>query len=220
MESKPNKEKGSTPSVRVAVLLLAVMVLVFVAVLLFLRLGNDKEFRQHSEENVRRNLEALRKRETNIAHFYTNVGVDEDLDKFDNLPQIEEAIFELTDVTMTGLAKVRKWSNLNKLTLYGGTGGITDEALAQLAGHPKIETLILINTNVTDQGLKVLPTFPNLRSLRLYYDAQNPTQINAAGLDHLKSVSKLEQLTVYGRWAQLKSTAELQKMLPNCKINN
>ena len=79
----------------------------------------------------------------------------------------------------------------------------------------KLETLRLsLSTMITDAGLVHLKGLTNLRTL----DLKTTLQITDARLVHLKELTKLRELDLEDTQATDAGIAELQKALPNCKI--
>jgi len=92
---------------------------------------------------------------------------------------------------------------------------ITDVGMIHLKELTKLETLRLsLSTMITDAGLVHLKGLTNLRTL----DLKTTLQITDAGLVHLKGLTNLQELDLEDTQATDAGIAELQKALPNCKI--
>lgn len=90
---------------------------------------------------------------------------------------------------------------------------ISDEGLAVLGHIPKLVHLQLGLTDIGDAGLRHLSALGELRSLVLC-----ETLVTDAGLEHLKGLRKLESLDLSYTAVTDAGVANLQKHLPNCKI--
>ena len=102
-------------------------------------------------------------------------------------------------------AKAYRFTALNVAKSFGDAGL---DALLPIAGQ--IESLDLARTQVTDAGLAKVAQMKNLKELRL-----DNTGITDAGLDHLKGLTELVYLNVYGSKvtdAGLQKLAELKKL--------
>lgn len=92
-----------------------------------------------------------------------------------------------------------------------------DEDLLRLRPHleslPGLQGLLLTNTQVTDKGLAYLESLPRLRFLRL-----DETQVTDKGLAHLAGLRHLEELYLHKTSVTPEGVANLQRKLPNCKI--
>ena len=90
---------------------------------------------------------------------------------------------------------------------------ITDAGLADLKGLTSLQTLELPR-QITDAGLVHLKGLTNLKSLSLY-----KTQVTDAGLVHFAGLTNLTSLNLRETKITDAGFAELQKALPNCRIN-
>lgn len=90
---------------------------------------------------------------------------------------------------------------------------ICDEELAALAHVPRLAHLSLWCTDIGDAGLRHLCSLRKLRSLNLC-----ETLITDGGLEHLKGLRKLEDLDLSHTAVTDTGVADLQRHLPNCKI--
>jgi hypothetical protein len=91
--------------------------------------------------------------------------------------------------------------------------GMSDAGLVHLKGMTGLRELQLYGTNVTDAGLVQFMGLTNLKELVL-----GDTKITDAGLVHLKGLTKLRYLNLEKLRITDAGIAELQKALPNCKI--
>lgn len=116
--------------------------------------------------------------------------------------------------------------------------GITDDDLAPLAALGNVVRLNLANTGITDAGLKHVAGLTTLTSLHLentkigdaalahlkgltelsYLNVYN-TQVTDGGIAHLKPLKKLEKLFVWQTKVTDAGVKDLQKALPNVKID-
>jgi hypothetical protein len=180
----------------------------------------EQKFQQaavrRAQEDLERQLAALKAHQTSSLYFYDTRGTDALLRRTQESAEVRELFLELTDVSEVGMASVATLPQLRRLVLYGGRG-ITDRGLANLRGMSSLEALELKNTQVTSGGLLVLPSLPNLRSLVIFCEPRLAT-LDDAGLAHLKNLPKLSALSITGGWASWGAIAELQTHLPNCKL--
>jgi hypothetical protein len=132
---------------------------------------------------------------------------------------IEDLSFHLTDVTEEGMKHVLTLPNLRRLELYGGKGGITDQAVSLLKGKKGLETLVLKNTQVTNDGLAVVKELPDLQHLTIFQEAFRRKDLNDDGLIHLENLTQLKTLRTGGAWVSPDALNKLQKKLPNCSFS-
>jgi hypothetical protein len=90
---------------------------------------------------------------------------------------------------------------------------ITDEDLKYLCALKELNTIDLSRTEISDEGVRYIPAFNSLRTLYL-----RESRITDVGLKHLRQMSRLRHLTLYTTQVTDAGVAELQKALPNCKI--
>jgi hypothetical protein len=122
---------------------------------------------------------------------------------------------KLTDSDLTILKEI---TTLKELGLtYTKT---TDQGLIHLKGLTNLEVLNLYGTKITDTGLGHLKALPNLEVLNL-----GGNRITDGCLVHLKGLTKLKKLNLVNTFPKSgmisdATIAELQKALPNCKIEH
>ena len=92
---------------------------------------------------------------------------------------------------------------------------LNDEHLERFAGLSRLRTLWLNHSKVTGRGLAVLVEFPALRELHVHRD-----QLTDNGLRHLKQLSRLEELTIWGLRFDDPRANELQLALPGCEVGS
>jgi hypothetical protein len=90
---------------------------------------------------------------------------------------------------------------------------VCNEGLAVLAHVPRLTHLELGCTDISDAGLRHLSALRKLRSLVLC-----ETLVTDAGLEYLKGLRKLKNLDLSYTAVTDAGVADLQKHLPNCKI--
>lgn len=120
--------------------------------------------------------------------------------------QVTEAEGAVTKVSFRDCSKlgaaefaaIGQLKSLKSLTLYGSCKGLTDETLAHFAGLAALEELGTDGIQVTDAGLKHLANLPNLRTASFFHIAFPDKGFTGAGFAALKSLPKLERLTVAG----------------------
>jgi len=102
-------------------------------------------------------------------------------------------------------------TNLRVLELVSNRK-ITGIGFQHLAGS-KLESLNCDSTSMTDEGLAYVKQLTQLKTLNL-----GSTNVSDAGLKHLAGLSKLDHLTLQRTSVTAAGVAELQKALPNCRI--
>jgi internalin A len=91
---------------------------------------------------------------------------------------------------------------------------VTDAGLKHLTGLKRLEVLNLGYSGVTDAGVKRLAALTELRTLNLAGDS-----VTDEGLNALAGMTKLRSLILTRTQVTDKGVAELQKALPDCKID-
>lgn len=76
----------------------------------------------------------------------------------------------------------------------------------KLPGNPVIEVSIVSNKKLTDEGLKKLASLQNLKRLNLFFNEQ----ITDAGMEHLKGLTTIEELTLNNTGVSDAGIAELK----------
>lgn len=122
------------------------------------------------------------------------------------------AIYQ-TPITDSGLKYLKGMKLLSFLTL--GSTGITNAGLKELLVLKDLERLDVSNCNISDSGLEHLSDLKSLTDLGL-----NLTSITDVGLQHLTGLSKLETLDLQETKVTPQGIANLQKALPNCKVES
>ncbi|MBI1923107.1 hypothetical protein HYR99_02540 [Candidatus Poribacteria bacterium] len=120
---------------------------------------------------------------------------------------------ELTDAGMKHLVNLKDL----RLLVLGANRAITDAGLAEVVKLKNLEDLRISYTQVTDTGMKMLQMLPHLQALRIIN-----TPVTDEGIRHLTPIKGLTELYInYPENKQVtpEAIAELQKALPNLKIN-
>ena len=89
-------------------------------------------------------------------------------------------------------------TDLKSLTLYGQCKGLTDETLPHLSGLTKLEELGTDGIQVSDASLARLTALTSLRSLSFFHPSFGMKGFDGSGFAALKSLPKLERLTIAG----------------------
>jgi hypothetical protein len=100
---------------------------------------------------------------------------------------------------------------INYVALCGSK--VTDAELVRLRALPQLRSLYLRGSQVTDAGLVCLPGLTRLEELSLAN-----TRVSDAGLTHLRALTQLRTVNLRNTQVTDAGVAELQKALPNCKI--
>jgi hypothetical protein len=136
---------------------------------------------------------------------------DLDAQHLTKLREMKVLVLSMTEVTDDGMANMTGLVNLEVLELDGTE--ITDDGLRHLRRLKNLDLLSLDWTRVTDSGLQYLGRLPRLRRLDL-----GNTQVTDKGLEHLKGLSRLRELYVKNTEVTDAGVAELQRALPDLKI--
>ena len=132
---------------------------------------------------------------------------DEDLRHLASFPQLQRLSIRSPRISDTGMAQLAGLERLETLRL---PGAITDKGLQHLG---RLRVLDLIFTAVTDAGLVHLEGLAHLEQLLLL-----GTNVPDAGLEHLVGLRNLRHLVLNETRVTDAGVADLQKSLPNCKI--
>lgn len=138
--------------------------------------------------------------------------------------------------TEAGLSDLKKMGAVERV--FMGSDGIDDKALKSLRTLASLHEFDLCCTKVTAAGLKELAALKNLRRLNLSHCRIGDlgleplkrlsnlewlilygTDITDKGISHLKEMKKLKRLSVASWELSEEACAELQKALPECKID-
>ena len=147
---------------------------------------------------------------------YVSLGspqfTDRGLMRLRPLTTLEHLHLTRAQITDRGLFAIRTLVRLKVLFL--GETQITDVGLKHVKTFfHDLEELELRSTQITDAGLHHLIGMKSLKKLDL-----SNTQVTDDGLAHLKGVGNLNGLNLTGTKTTDKGVADLQKALPNCKI--
>lgn len=110
--------------------------------------------------------------------------------------------FEVTDVNIYDYAT-------------SGLTNVTDQDLKQLENFKHLQRLIISRTDFTDSHLEYLEGLKQVRWLYLYCP-----KVTNAGLKHLEGLRNLRILSLRSSKVTDAGVAELQKSLPNCRIEH
>ena len=117
---------------------------------------------------------------------------------------------DVNDASLTGIKALG--SNVAQLDL--SKTEVTDAALKSVVGLERLVRLDLHGTQIGDAGMKQLAGLKNLRYLNLY-----GTQVGDAGLQSIGNLKGLKDVYLWGSKVTPKGVKQLQKKLPNAKIN-
>jgi serine/threonine protein kinase len=138
---------------------------------------------------------------------------DDDLARFQGLPQLELLNLSFTNIGDEGLARL---NDLPKLTnVYLVATRITDAGLADLVQFNRLTSLFIAKTAVTDSGLAHLAAIPTLNELNLV-----GCKLTDAGLVHVQSLKSLRTLNLQDTSVTARGVARLQLALPACSIQS
>jgi Leucine-rich repeat (LRR) protein len=137
---------------------------------------------------------------------------DEDLVVLGKLNQLERLRLAGNHINGAALAHVCNPGRITHLDLCDTR--IDDAGMAQIGKMTNLESLCLDSTRITDAGLAQLHNLTKLRILRL-----RDTNISDDGLKHFAGLKLMSQLSIDRTHVTEGGVRELQKSLPNCKIN-
>jgi hypothetical protein len=131
-------------------------------------LVQQAKFKQMQQERletwIANTKSSLEHGETTVG-FYDCDNIDVLLDAIQDMPQLEEIIFEQTSgLSDEVLSRLSTLPNLERLD-FRGEHALTDKNLLLLANCPKLEWLGLKYTKVTDAGLETVSGFTSLKHL-------------------------------------------------------
>jgi hypothetical protein len=177
---------------------------------------------QTGQRDLDKKIAAVRSGQTKSVYLYCSVATDRLLERLIDVPEVEEVVLDLTDVTDDGMKSLAAMTKLKSLAITGGRPGVGDKGFSYICTIATLEHLEMINTRVTDQSIPLLKDLPNLRSLTLCHSAHSThrsPEFTAAGLQDLRGLTKLKRLEVSGGLASDAAVTELRKALPDCAVN-
>ena len=129
------------------------------------------------------------------------------------LPELQVLNLGHCHVTDAGLEHLKGLTQLQRLAL--GLTDVTDAGLVHLKGLTQLRYLGLQGTSVADAGLVDLKGLSQLQTL----DLRN-TDVTDAGLEYIKSLIQLQIVDLRYSKVTDDGVKDLQKALPNCKIEH
>ena len=161
----------------------------------------------------------------------TNAG----LPHLNAVPYLEELWLDRTDVTDVGLKLLLPLAELKKLHLV--ETNVAGPGLGHLTELPKLERLWMKGVKLDEPSLKLLSQLVQLKELGLDYTPLHDdhlfhlsylnhleilwlskTAVSDVGLQHLKTLTNLRKLYLHGTKVTTEGAAELDHILPHCKI--
>jgi hypothetical protein len=179
--------------------------------------ASKERYRQECKKQFEDQIAEIKAGKSNTIHFYCSNGTDLLLRQAANVPEIQNIVLQLTDVTDDGMNFISMMPNLKKLVVYGGAG-VDDHGFTYIKNIKSLKTLSLINTKITDQSLPSLKDLPSLHELIVFHERWRGQTFTDAGLIHLKKLTNLKKLNLSGGWASEKAVEELRQALPQCNI--
>jgi hypothetical protein len=151
---------------------------------------------------------------TQLKCLYLNDAqvTDAGLEDLKGLMELQTLWLLKTKVTDAGLEHLKGLKQLQCLFL--GNTQVTDAGLEHLKGLEQLQLLYIHDTQITDDGLKHLKGLTNLIFLDL-----NNTAVTDVGLEHIKGLTILETLNLGKTKVTDAGVNDLQKALPNLKID-
>jgi Leucine-rich repeat (LRR) protein len=136
---------------------------------------------------------------------------DDGLEDLRFFTQLKSLCLADADISNSGLKHLKELPQLQELYLQNNA--ITDDGLKYLQDLSQLQLLSLDKTAITDNGLKTLKKLSHLQTLLL-----NGTKITDAGLENLKDFGQLTTLGIRQTIISYAAIRDLQKALPNLKI--
>lgn len=163
---------------------------------------------------------------------------DSSLHYLDGLDGLRSIRLDYSRITDSGLQRICSHEKLTRLILHG-CGDITDSGFQVIGKLTKLGDLSLGETSVGDVGIECLDSLGNLHSLNVSGTSITDsgvvhvgratnlqfqlylgyTQVTDAGIEHLKTLKKLQNIHLKQTKVTAQGVAQLQKALPNCKID-
>ncbi|MEX0978005.1 MAG: leucine-rich repeat domain-containing protein [Pirellulales bacterium] len=141
-------------------------------------------------------------------------ATDEELAAIGVLPSVRT--INCTNARQIKGATLRQLGGLKNLeTLYLVGTDVTDASLAGLEGLTSLKTLHLGRTRITDAGMPVLDHLTNLQTLSL-----GNTEVTDMGLVQLRDLRHLSTLILRKTKVTSRGVQELQRMLPDTRIED
>ena len=164
-------------------------------------------------------------------------GADDELTTLSQLDSLKTLRIPRSDVTASGLAKLRGLTQLESLELAEGSN-VSDDTILAMPSFPHLTHLDLHGTQISDAGLAVFAKLSELRHLethgcvritgegmqhlvllkKLRFLNMDYTSLMPAALPHLKQMRNLRILKVRGTKINATEAAELQAALPECVV--
>ena len=144
---------------------------------------------------------------------YADDITDKGMEAIGNMVGLESLCINGAEITDVGLMHLRNLKKLEYLDLNLHSLQISDAGMVHIGNMPALRHLCLADTQITDAGLSNLQSLTNLDELDLSANA-----ITDAGLQYLKRLKKLKTLDLGGTQVTPDGIRELQKSLPNTKI--
>ena len=134
------------------------------------------------------------------------------LEQLKDLRNLQVLNLARTNADDQGLSCLECMNDLRSLTL--SSTKLTDEGMRHFSRLLQLEYLALDETQVTDSGLTMLPSLPRLRGLNLWN-----TQLTEKCVPILSKMKSLESLNIMQTSIPEAAVNELQRALPNCRID-
>jgi hypothetical protein len=143
-----------------------------------------------------------------VASQITDAG----LEHVEGLRQLRYLMISGKGVTDAGMRHLKGLSQLRYLELDETLVG--DHGLEDLRGLKQLGTLWLFKSQVTDVGMEVIKGLSDLHKLSLC-----GARVTDAGVQQLSELKNLQQLDIKLTPVTDQGVANLQRALPNCKID-
>ncbi|MBI2827552.1 MAG: hypothetical protein HYX69_22995 [Planctomycetia bacterium] len=180
----------------------------------------QRQIREAEERFIDLQVAEVEAGRTSTVVFYSTADTDAQVERLKLLPSLKEVVFQATDVSGTGIDRLRHQPNLTRLR-FEGAPKLDDGAMEALTALPKLESLTLDYTRVSDKGIVELTGLAKLTSLTFSYDGRGAPlrcPMTDVALDNLSACAQLRELRFEGDWFSDAAVERLRQALPDCDI--
>lgn len=147
-----------------------------------------------------------------LAIQYATKFTGQGLDKIAGNGSITNLELPSCGITDEGMKAIGSFKRLRNLRI--DSTGVTAAGIAAITGIKTLTSLNFSRTAFDDEAAGVLANMPGLTNLDL-----GDTKITDTGLAKLQSLKKLTSLNLRGSAVSVEAAAELQKAMPQCRVN-
>lgn len=142
---------------------------------------------------------------------YTGSETDRKLESVMRMNELGTLVFDHTDLSDAGMARVSTQPSLRELGIFHCAVG--DQGITAFRNNRSIEALALVNTDVSEGALDVLKTFRKLRVLVLWNRPKvGAPPFSARQLGVLRAIPSLSVVYLGGRWGASDDEQDLREL--------